>query len=86
MRILLSFAIIVACLLLWSLPPEPVQVFHDRQGKRIGASTLMGSTTVPLTKAEEDELRAKGHPILEHIAPDEEVEYAWRLALEQMPR
>lgn len=84
MRILVSLAIIVVCVLFMGLSPEPVQVFKDRQGNRIGASTLMGSTTVSLSLSEENKLRAEGHPILEYHAPDSEAEYAWRLSLRQL--
>lgn len=86
MRVFVSLAIVVACVLFLSLPPEPVMVLKDRQGNRIGASTLMGSTTVSLSLSEENKLRAEGHPILEYQAPDSEAEYAWRLSLRQLPQ
>ncbi len=86
MRVFLSFVIVVLCVLFLSLPPEPVQVFKDRQGNRIGASTLMGSTTVSLSLSEEQELRSKGHPIIERVAQDSKMAQDWLLCFQQMPR
>jgi hypothetical protein len=85
MRTIASLAIIGVCLLFLGLPPEPVEVFKDQNGRRIGSSTLMGSTTVLLSPKEEEELVSKGRPVVERVAQDDWTEDSWR-RLFKMPR